>query len=83
VIKKREALSNSPVSPLKKLREELGLSQEGFARQIGTSARTISRWEAGDSIPTFTIAQMKSLDLLLRANDKTLEDLPDRFAPLD
>lgn len=83
MIKRRETLGEIGDSPLKKLREELGLSQEEFARQIGTSARTISRWEAGDSIPTFTIAQMKSLDRLLRANGKTLEDLPDRFAPLD
>jgi putative transcriptional regulator len=68
-------------SPLKKLREELGLSQEGFARQIGTSARTISRWETGENIPSFTIAQMKALDTLLRENGKTLKDLPDNFAP--
>ncbi|MGF1493304.1 MAG: helix-turn-helix domain-containing protein [Microcoleaceae cyanobacterium] len=67
-------------SPLKKLREELGMSQEEFARQIGTSARTISRWERGDSVPSFTIAQMKALNDLLRANGKSLQDLPDSFA---
>ncbi|MBD2069537.1 helix-turn-helix transcriptional regulator [Leptolyngbya sp. FACHB-671] len=67
-------------SPLKKLREELGMSQEEFARQIGTSARTISRWETGDSVPSFTIAQMKALDELLKANGKSLQDLPDTFA---
>lgn len=67
-------------SPLKKLREELGLSQEGFARQIGTSARTISRWERGDSVPSFTISQMKALDELLQAHGKTLKELPDNFA---
>lgn len=67
-------------SPLKKLREELNMSQEGFARQIGTSGRTISRWERGDSVPSFTISQMKALDELLRAHDKTLQDLPDSFA---
>ncbi|MEO0350461.1 MAG: helix-turn-helix transcriptional regulator [Cyanobacteria bacterium P01_A01_bin.15] len=67
-------------SPLKKLREELNMSQEGFARHIGTSGRTISRWERGDSVPSFTIPQMKALDELLRAHGKTLQDLPDSFA---
>ena len=67
-------------SPLKKLREELGMSQEEFARQIGTSARTISRWETGENVPSFTISQMKALDALLQANGKTLQDLPDNFA---
>lgn len=67
-------------SLLKKLREELGMSQEELARQIGTSARTISRWETGDSVPSFTIAQMKALDELLKANGKSLKDLPDTFA---
>ncbi|MGB3615516.1 MAG: helix-turn-helix transcriptional regulator [Elainellaceae cyanobacterium] len=70
-------------SPLKRLREELGLSQEGLARSIGTSARTISRWEAGDSVPTFTVVQMKALDELLRENGRLLSDLPDSFGPVD
>ena len=48
--------------------------------QIGTFSRTTSRWERGDSVPSFTIPQMKALDELLRAHDKTLQDLPDRFA---
>ena len=68
-------------SPLKKLREEMEMSQEEFARQIGTSTRTISRWETGESVPSFTIAQMKALDQLLQARGKSLQDLPDRFAP--
>lgn len=67
-------------SPLKKLREEIGLSQEGLARKLGTSARTISRWETGDSVPSFTIAQMKALDALLQEYGKALQDLPDSFA---
>jgi transcriptional regulator with XRE-family HTH domain len=67
-------------SPLKKLREEMGMSQEEFARRIGTSARTISRWETGESVPSFTIAQMKALDALLLEYGKALKDLPDRFA---
>ncbi|MFQ3618990.1 MAG: helix-turn-helix transcriptional regulator [Cyanobacteriota bacterium] len=67
-------------SPLKKLREEFGMSQEEFARHIGTSARTISRWETGDSVPSFTIAQMKALYALLETHGKNIKDLPDCFA---
>ncbi|HAX79271.1 MAG TPA: XRE family transcriptional regulator [Cyanobacteria bacterium UBA11372] len=81
MVKRRKALEEAGESPLKKLREEFGMSQEEFARAIGTSARTVSRWEAGDNIPTFTIAQMKALDRLLRSRSKTLEDLPDEFGP--
>lgn len=80
VTKQRQIADPMGESPLRKLREELGMSQEEFARQIGTSARTISRWEVGDSVPTFTIAQMKALDQLLRARGKSLNDLPDQFA---
>ena len=68
-------------SPLRSLRLELDMSQEEFGRAIGTTARTISRWEAGDSVPTFTVTQMKSLDRLLRSKGKAIQDLPDDFGP--
>jgi putative transcriptional regulator len=76
----RQSTAEMEESPLKKLREEMGMSQEEFARRIGTSARTISRWETGESVPSFTIAQMKALDALLLEYGKALKDLPDRFA---
>ncbi|MBW4481704.1 MAG: helix-turn-helix domain-containing protein [Tildeniella torsiva UHER 1998/13D] len=76
----RQTAAEMEESPLRKLREEMGMSQEDFARRIGTSARTISRWETGDSVPSFTIAQMKALDALLVEHGKELKDLPDRFA---
>lgn len=82
MIKRRRPPEEAGESPLKKLRDEWEMSQEEFARQIGTSARTISRWEAGDNIPTFTVPQMKALDRLLRSRGKTLNDLPDDFGPL-
>ncbi|BAT56389.1 XRE family transcriptional regulator [Nostoc sp. NIES-3756] len=68
-------------SPLKALRSELDMSQEEFGRSIGTTARTISRWEAGDTVPTFTVAQMKALDRLLKSKGRTIQDLPDDFGP--
>jgi len=37
---------------VKVLREGLGLTQEELARLIGVSARTVSRWENGESEPT-------------------------------
>ncbi len=78
--KQRKEREDVGESPLKQLRDEFGMSQEEFARQIGTSVRTVSRWEAGDNVPTFTIAQMKALDRLMRSKEKTLEDLPDQFS---
>ena len=41
--KRRQPQEEAGESPLKKLRDELGMSQEEFARQIGTSVRTVSR----------------------------------------
>jgi putative transcriptional regulator len=43
MIKRRQPLEEAGESPLKKLRDELEMSQEEFARQIGTSVRTVSR----------------------------------------
>lgn len=37
---------------LKKLREGQSLSQEGLARLVGVSVRTIARWENGESRPS-------------------------------
>ena len=42
-------------SHLKKLREELEMSQEDLARELGVSSQTISRWELGKNVPTFTV----------------------------
>ncbi len=83
MIKRRQPKEEAGESPLKTLRDELGMSQEEFARQIGTSVRTVSRWEAGDNVPTFTIAQMKALVSLLRSRGLTIDRLPDRFGPPD
>jgi putative transcriptional regulator len=69
-------------SPLKQLRDELDMSQEDFGRTIGVSVRTVSRWEAGVNVPSFTISQLKALDRLLASIGKTIQDLPDSFAPI-
>lgn len=70
-------------SPLKILREELGMSQESFGQAIGAARRTIVRWENGESIPAFTITQVKNLVKLLKSHGKNIEDLPDSLGPSD
>ena len=45
-------MSNLP--NLKKLREERGMSQTDLAETLGTSKRTVIRWEMGDSNPAFS-----------------------------
>lgn len=73
---------NGGESPLKHLRDELGMSQEEFGRTIGVSLRTVSRWEAGINVPSFTLPQLKALDKLLKSHGKAIQDLPDSFAPV-
>ncbi|MCZ0899839.1 helix-turn-helix transcriptional regulator [Microcoleus sp. HI-ES] len=72
-------------SHLKKLREELEMSQEDLARELGVSSQTISRWELGKNVPTFTVKQMKALEKLLASIGRSIGDLPDnlRSIPLN
>jgi putative transcriptional regulator len=75
--KKPTGRSQDEESHLKKLREELDMSQEDLARELGVSSQTISRWELGKNVPTFTVKQMKALDRLLNSIGKSIRDLPD------
>ncbi len=68
---------SSPPATLKTLREKAGLSQEGLARMIGVSSKTVSNWERGISIASLTISQVKTLCQVL---DVTLDELPDDFS---
>jgi DNA-binding transcriptional regulator YiaG len=40
------------IRQLKEARTRLELSQEGLARRLGVSVRTIVRWEQGDAAPS-------------------------------
>ena len=40
---------------LKELRKEKGVTQEQFAEVLGTSGRTISRWETGSNMPDISL----------------------------
>lgn len=79
--------SEEPISPLKKLRLQAGLTQAELAKLIpdktgaGTlSQRAISAWERGEYQPELTIPQMKAL---CKALGVTLDELPDDFRPED
>ncbi len=37
---------------IKQIRETLGLTQEDFAREIGATGITVSRWERGKAKPS-------------------------------
>lgn len=40
---------------LKELRKEKGITQEAFAKTLGVSGRTISRWETGSNMPDLDV----------------------------
>lgn len=40
---------------LKELRKEKGITQEQFAEHLGTSGRTVSRWETGNNMPDISL----------------------------
>ncbi|MBD1804834.1 helix-turn-helix transcriptional regulator [Microcoleus sp. FACHB-SPT15] len=72
---KKKSGSEDNESPLKKLREEAGLSQQELATRIGVAVATISRWERG-APAMLTVPQMKAL---CKVFGKSIEELPDEF----
>lgn len=66
-------------SPLKRRREELGLSQREVASAINVSVQTISNWETGRyKEAKLTLPQVKALCKIMRW---AAEELPDDFGP--
>ena len=68
-------------SPMKVIREQLGLTQPQFAVQLNVAVSTVSRWENGKSPVTLTIRQFKTLDDMLRELGMTVHNLPDNMGP--
>ncbi len=66
------------VSPLKWMRNRVGLKQVDLAEVLGVDRVTISSWETGRKEPNLTIRQFKAL---LKALNISAEELPDSFAP--
>lgn len=68
-------------SPLKKRRDELGLTQREVAVAIDVSVQTISNWETGRFKEVrLTLPQVKAICRVLKW---AIDDLPDDFKPLD
>ncbi len=63
-------------SPLRKRREELGLTQRDIALALGKTDQTISNWETGIYEPKLTPSEVKALCRLLKWS---LEVMPDDF----
>jgi transcriptional regulator with XRE-family HTH domain len=72
--------NSDPQRTLRELREQAGLSQEGLARLIGVSSKTISNWERGIGAASLTVPQMKAL---CEALGVALNELPDREVTAD
>jgi DNA-binding transcriptional regulator YiaG len=53
---------------IKKLRKQLGLSQESFAQLVGVSFQTINRWERGIFKPS-RLAVDKIASLISKNNE--------------
>lgn len=69
---------SQPESPLKRRREELGLTQRDIALALGKTDQTISNWETGIYEAKLTLREVK---ILCRLLNWTLEDLPDDLRP--
>lgn len=68
---------NKQTNVLKQIREALGYTQEEFAFTLGATRRSISRYETGKYDPTFSLSQIKKLQVLLFKLGLDFQDLPD------
>ncbi len=71
-------LLQSNESPLKRRREELGLTQRDIALALGKTDQTISNWETGIYEPKMTPREFKKLCAVL---NWSLADIPEDFGP--
>jgi DNA-binding transcriptional regulator YiaG len=56
---------------IKELRKALGgFSQERFARRLGTTTRTVARWEASESLSASILSRLRSDALAANAWDQ-------------
>ncbi len=69
--------SNPHLPTLRQVRERLNMTQEEFARELGTTTRTIGRHERGEHKLRLTLGQIKRLKELLEQARMSIDDLPD------
>lgn len=81
MINENKFIFKKDVSPLKQLREKLGLTREQFAVALGTTGSTIYRWETGVHTMSLTVTQFKKLVILIEPLGLGVHDLPDDFGP--
>jgi DNA-binding transcriptional regulator YiaG len=62
-----------------RLRTLRRVTQRELADALNVSVTTVKNWESGRSVPNLTLGQFKTLMKVLRI--KSVEDLPDSFAP--
>lgn len=67
---------NSQENVLKQIRTSLGMSQREFASILGTTHRTLVRYENGQREPIFSLPQIRSLQLQLWKLGLDFQDLP-------
>jgi putative transcriptional regulator len=62
---------------IRQLREALGLTQEEFARELGVSFSTVSRWETGRGRPShLAIHRIEEARERLRSRDESGKGTP-------
>jgi putative transcriptional regulator len=70
---------NPKESILKQIRQELGMTQEEFAKSIKAHRVSVAKWETGRQ-PSLTIPQIKALQREMRKIGLDFSDLPDDFS---
>ena len=81
MINENQFIFKKDVSPLRQIREQLGLTREQFAVAIGTTSTTIYRWETGVHAVSLTIIQIKKLRQIMKPLGLEVYDLPDDIGP--
>lgn len=54
---------------LRKIREELNLTQKDFAERIGYNFRTVSNWELGFRVPSIFVIKKISKEFSISLDD--------------
>jgi transcriptional regulator with XRE-family HTH domain len=65
------------MSVFTQIRKKAKISQTEFAKVLGVTNVTLSRWEAGIHQPTLTFKQYKTLSHILIGMGLSINDLPD------
>jgi putative transcriptional regulator len=61
-------------SPLRELRQKLGMSQQIFATRLGVSIVSVGRWERGERAILLTLEQVAVLIELLQSVEWDVKD---------